>query len=513
MEPVTQFSQTFRKDRFGFEKNYTLSEAVELFIKPCGRFKSPLSWKDKLEIFIAKFVSRSRIFNTIVALPVYDISPNWQILLNYLAKEGVIVRPTFHPFLQHNDYPPSHTVYLVSHLDQKVTDGKLERDQITAFGNGPRFEDAYGKAVGEMLERYTLALFRIKDLLFCSRVELVQKGELVLDISAKPQFLPWQKEHFKELGATDRTTLSWVEGRELISNRRAYVPAQLIFWSRTVLGAKSDMVVLQQPTSNGQAGGFTFEESVLSAIYENVERDAFLIYWLNTLSPKRIALDSIQNPDVVSVIASAQRYGLDLYFLDTTSDIEIPACICVVMDRRGPEPRLAMGGGAGFDIQKNLLSSANEAISVAQNNYAFDVPKNYKPFLDTTITKKERMGLWRGSTMIEHFNFFIGGEEVPLEESRFANLARTFPSKKEEYSFTRELFKHLGEGYELYCYQAKHAVLSKLGYVVTKVVIPKLVPLYLAEYMATLDAERLYEVPKKLGFENTKLNPWPHPFP
>ena len=71
-----------------------------------------------------------------------------------------------------------------------------------------------------------------------------------------------------------------------------------------------------------------------------------------------------------------------------------------------------------------------------------------------------------------------------------------------------------GAGYEPFAYEAKHPLLDELGYASAKVVVPKLLPLYLNEHLATAGAPRLREAMDNLGLPPAaELNPWPHPFP
>jgi ribosomal protein S12 methylthiotransferase accessory factor len=247
-------------------------------------------------------------------------------------------------------------------------------------------------------------------------------------------------------------------------------------------------------------------------VYELVERDAYLLFWLNTISPPQIKLNTIDDQTVKERIATAQRYGLKLFYLDTTTDLGIPSCTCVVVDDRGTEVKVALGGSAGFDIHKNLLSSFNEALFIAQHSVSYDIQADYKPFCDTKIGKKERLGVWSKREMFEHFQFFISGREIALQESKQYKYGTTYASKQDELEAVKKIFKDTRAGYEMYCYRADHPALTKLGYVVTKVVVPQLMPLHLHEHLAVLGAQRLRDVPAMLGYTTTTLNPWPHPF-
>lgn len=494
--------------------HHSLSEMVASFTKSCGGFKSPLSLLDKLELAFASIISRSKIFNSVAAVHNYSIPPNWQILLNYLYQQGIVAEPSFKMLLRRNDYPQFNKVTLTSTYKDFNSDAVKSKDTPRGFGVAHDIETAYAKAVGELLERYFLTFFKKKDFIYTSANVLSAQGRTILHLDDLPDFAQWQKEKFPRFNRSKDSKLCWLPIKNLISEEKVYIPAQLIFW-RYLFEGEYPEPVLRQSNTNGEAGHYSFEKAVLSGLYEAVERDAFFIFWLNTISPPVLDISSLQNKEINDLITETEQYGLRIHFLDTTTDLNIPSCVCVVVDRRGNTPWVGIGGSAGFDIEKNILASAQEALSVGNSmtNKKYSLPEPYIPFTDRTIGRNERMILWKGEEMLERFNFFISGGKVPIKESRFGKNYRTFPTKNAELSHTLGIFEKKGKGYEVYCYEVKHHVLTTLGYHVVKVVIPQLFQLYLNEHAPTLAAQRLTEVPALLGYKHTKLNPWPHPYP
>jgi len=488
---------------------YSIPESVEEFTKPCGRFKSTLSFAEKFELRVANLLGNWDIFKNMTVIPQYTIKPNWQVLLNYLFQQGIIAEPKFSAEEQRNDFARFNRVSLSSKINSTTTGAHT----MHGYGTSTHAEEAYSKAVGELLERYFLASYKKKKLLRGSYNSLTRQGKKVLDLDTLPGFLPWQKETFKQYQYDKDSLFNWIQVQELVSKKRSYVPAQLIFW-RYGFDATPTEPRLKELNTNGQAGGFTRTESILSAIYETVERDAFLIFWLNTLSAPVLDISQIEDPEIQKFVTLIERYGIRMYVLDTTTDIAIPSCTSVLLDERGSQPRVTVGSSSGFNMQRNIFSSTIEALGgAAFFKGRFELSREYQPFIEADIGQRERVHVWEGRDMLEKFNFFISGEKVPLHESTFGKLSRTFESKEEEYEHVLDIFRQKGKGYEVYAHTVKHPVLTKLGYYVTKVVIPALLPMYLKEHFAPLDSPRLRDVPAALGYKNTTLNPWPHPFP
>jgi hypothetical protein len=185
----------------------------------------------------------------------------------------------------------------------------------------------------------------------------------------------------------------------------------------------------------------------------------------------------------------------------------------VLLDKRGDEPYITVGGSAGYDIAGNILSGCLEAMSSQILRSSFTVPADYRPFSDAHLGKNERISAWRGRDMLKKFSFYLSGARTVFSESPMARTTRSFKSTQEEYNHTLSLFRQKGKGYELYCYEVKNSLLETLGYHVTRVIVPRLFPLYMNEHLATLDSKRLQDTLKELGYSEGTLNPLPHPFP
>lgn len=497
------------------QREISLLQYVNEFNRPCGRFKLPLSWKTRLELQMASHISQSQVFSGMAVLSLYELPPSWQILLNYLSQEGVIASPTFEMRQRPNDLPKGYTVTLKSLFNSRHTDGR-EAESIGSGNHRSDFIQAVSKSIGELLERHFLTLYKKKSLVRDSFTTMTTSGKNVLPPSKLNRYLPWQQSVCEDVRDWNNDTrFRWVVGKELLSKRRCYIPAQLIFRNYDL--AESSEPRLMDLTTNGAAGHFSFEEATTAALCELVQRDGFLVFWLNTLSPPVLDIESIKHPDVEHLLAQFARYHLRVFFLDTTTDIGIPSCACVIVDERGEEPVVTLGGGASFDPIQNILSSAGEAVSIMAREGAakgFVLPKEYKPFSgDSIIDRKKRLSLWRGDNMLNAFQFFISGPRVPFPESRYMKMVRQFTSPHEELAAMLDIFREKGEGYHIYCHTVRDRILDAVGYHVVKVIVPKLIPLYLTEHRATLDAARLREVPPILGYTKTTLNPWPHPFP
>ena len=485
-------------------------DALKEFLHPCGRFQFKLPTEKKLSAFVAEKVAAFDPLNAVTHTITNGVPLNWQMLIRYLYQENILVEPRFYSSRFRNEMPKSRSVTLVG---RKLSEKEVESAHISGHGSSvATLEEAMSKAVGELLERHFLAYRGSTKTVRHSPSELARGMIKHLDIGTLNAYLPWQIERSPWLARTPEQPISWAEGVELVSNKKALMPTQLVFWKYEDRKKEN---TLASSTTSGGAGHFTREEAILGSLLENIQRDGFLIYWLNTLSPKVINVATSEDPRLRELLAYVKRYRLEIYFLDITTDLDVPSVTCAVVDTYGPEPAVAIGAAAGFDSAAALLQAAQEAISVyvsMSDKKTSLLSEPYVPFSDHTIARGERLTMWRGAAMLERFRFFISGEPEPL--AAFANKERETLTVPQQVQYILEKFRSLGRGYEAYCYEVKTPILETLGYHVVKTIIPQLVPLYLVENMATLDAKRLREVPEKLGYRAAaEYNPLPHPFP
>ncbi len=477
-----------------------------------SRFRLPLNVRETLELWLARAAASLRVFADLRVVSPYDIPARWQILLSYLFLNKLIERPNFDVVSWRNDLPPLYVVSLRHVFDSKQTSGR--QVVITGQGRSRNPEDAYGKAIGELLERQSLTIYRDTELVRGTYDGLCAARQKPLNVERLNHFLPWQQSQNPLLVFHGKSELAWARGMELLSGTRALIPAQYALWNYRLLPGEP---VLVNMTSNGAGAFFSYHEAVLSGLYEAVERDAFVMYWLNTIAPPVLDTASFPQGSVAhEILAQCTRYGIEVYFLDTTGDIAIPTCACVLVDRRGNGSRVAVGAAGGFDTEKNLWASYSEALSIANAAAGFSeyqLPPGYEPFSPCVfIGKPERWGYWKNADSAQRIAGFISGATIDAMQSAFYSTARTFVSVAEEYDHALELFRAKGEGYEVYCYRASRPVLTRLGYVAVKITVPKLFPLYLEERLATLDSPRLREFASRHGQGEAQPNPIPHPF-
>lgn len=470
---------------------------LEDILSPPGRYRSPLSLRARVEMELERRM-RSATASADLSWyrdPLYPVPPRWQSLVDYLHEAGVIAHPRVQFEQLFHDEPKIYSLRLWAASPEGKTDGGIELvGGGYSRGVSHDLEEAISKVIGELLERYPLTLYRNKDLFRASVADLKRAGAHFFDPFLAPRFSEEQKKRFPNRRFDEKSVFRWVKGKSLVTEREAFIPAQLVFWNYRF---EAEEPVLEQPITNGAAGHFTREEAILAGLYELIQRDAFFVHWLNKIAPPRIDPASIKDPSFQKIFGDLTRFGIYPELLDVTSDIGIPSFVCVLTDGRGKESGIALGGGCDPNAESAIVRAMTEAMGVShwlrmRGEYA-TLPEPYEPF-SIPLGQEGRLKLWGNPAMRSRFDFFLSGPRIALHDRSGVAVPRVL-----------EILRERGREYEPFVYEATHPVLEKLGYCSVAVAVPALLPLYLNETMAPLASRRIKDP--------LNVNPLPHPFP
>ncbi len=494
-----------RPNFFQSGESNSLQNEVDSYLSRPGYFRSPLTLWDKISFFFrSTWKSESKNRSSVrLLLKEYGVPYRWEVLFRYLYRERIIQSALPERCSFPHDQPK-----MISFRFSLV--GK----SFGGRGNAFDVETALSKAVGESLERYFLSSGEGKIDFVGSVSDLRKKKKNFLHPNILTTFSSEQKQNTPYFNFYDRSVFRWVWCQQLVTGKKFLVPHQCVFFD----GKLDDSAMLREQNSSGGAGGFSKKRAMLSALYELVERDGFLGHWFNGVAPLVIDTTDCYDQEFRKLMAQLERYQLKAVFLNTTSDIGVPSCTCVLMNSsKERSGGVAVGCAAGFDLEKLLVKSLDEAImvfgSASMEKPYGELSSDYVPFSDRKIRLIERMLLWRNPEMHEKIVPFLSGNQQSFIEFRnsFSDIP-SFSSFHEEYQYVLRLFQMRGKGYEIYFYQVKSKILDRVGYSVVKAIVPALTPLYLIESNASLGSPRLQKIfmnNKKMGINS--INPWPHP--
>lgn len=356
-------------------------------------------------------------------------------------------------------------------------------------------EQALLKLFGEIIERYNLDSRCNKEAIKKIRKEKINITPFLCDHSLKFSFnKPLKKEVF------------CIEGYSILRNKKIFVPAQLVF---SPYHLSKDEILIRTPISTGAATHFNFQEALQNGILEIIERDAFMVNYLNKLS--RIVIDISKSKDrlLKKIYLTLKRYYLELFLIDISTEIPIFSVAAILIDRTGIGPAVSVGLSANFNFKKAIIKAIEESLQVRRwirgkiiryQKYKNGLKKIKDPIL-------YRGFFWANIKMIGKLNFFLNSERVPIEK-----IEKKYGQKK---VFTLNKLKNWfkKQNIEMIFVDLTPSWQKKRGIYTLKTIIPSLQPLYLDERFPCFNITRIKEVPKLLGFSPAKkVNKIPHPF-
>ncbi len=218
------------------------------------------------------------------------------------------------------DLPVTATAVLSSY-----TEGSF-RQMEAELGSGKALTSiqAMVGAVGEAIERYSAARYRGQDLLRCAYADLPGEG-----LDPRMLCLYEDQQYLDASFPFDRfdpnQPIEWTRGHWLDNGEDVWLPALPTFYNYSALPGER----FCQVTSNGLAAGTDLEDASRRALFELVERDAFMVTWLTKRPGQRLTLDDHFDIGIHEVVRQLQEHGaeLELYRLDAVLVIPVIACL------------------------------------------------------------------------------------------------------------------------------------------------------------------------------------------
>ena len=389
-------------------------------------------------------------------------------------------------------------------------------DDGISIGKGLTPAAAQSSALGEAVERYAGSFHGVRQSFHASRQALdapsLDPADLVL-------YRPEQYARLPYAPYTDTATLGWVAARSLLSGSEMLVPALAVFIAYPPRAPEEDLC---PPTSTGLAAGATLAEAVLAALYEVLERDAFMITWLNRLPAERVDPATHPDPELVDLVHAYARRGVALRLYRLATDHPCQVFLCLALQDGGAGwPAAVAGLGADLDPARAASKAILEAGQVRAGLVvaARDPGERARagrlvadPRLVDTLDDHALRYIHPGA--IGAFAFLERDPEPPAASAPGWSWAAPLPASASDR--LRLLAEHLHtSGGEVLYRDLTTADLAPLGLRVARVIVPGFQPLHFGQE-PRLGGRRLYELPWRLGLAAAPatpaaLNRDPHP--
>jgi ribosomal protein S12 methylthiotransferase accessory factor len=372
-------------------------------------------------------------------------------------------------------------------------------------------ERAMGKAIGETIERYCSAFY------FRERLPLVSAKEAsfpCVDPAAfalyrDDQYAAWKGGGFVPF--TDDVPVRWTRAYDIESSQAVSIPAAMVYMPYEYDVDVEPWIV--QPITTGLACNEGFENGLVSAACEAIERDAFTIFCQARLGPPRVpraALDET-NRDLLDRFAWA-RYDVTLFNIMT--DIGVPTAMAVACHDDPREPALCIAA-ASHPLANVAARKCLEELEHTRKwcrRLKATTPPNDPENAHDILVQEHHLRFWCEQSNRRFADWLFTLElEVALPHVAFDGEDDPI----EHLQYVRESLK--AAGLQFLFVDLTTREIRKLGLNVIKAVIPGLHPLFIGHEKWALGGRRLYEVPVRLGYGRPNLplhDPTNvHPFP
>lgn len=322
---------------------------------------------------------------------------------------------------------------------------------------------------------------------------------------------------------TDDCFLGWIEGRQLISGRSVWMPAQLVtlFYS-----AHPAETLVGYSTSGGLASHINEKEALFHGITELIERDSVNLRWVAKMPPERIEIDRPVRSRALARLLDLGRGtpGKFDFYLQSVDIPEVPVVtvlqVCPWLKRWA----YYSGGGVNLDIDEAMLMALTEfgqserslqlAQTAPERQFAYGVRRIFDVGEDTPISQFDiffKIIAYYGypSNIRKMDNYRHDGRQVPL------STLTTDSSSDSDERFDRLVGVLKERGIDPIVFDFTPPQLKKVR--LMKVYITELAPPYIHS-KPLFGHRRYYEVPHRLGytprpFEFDELLTDPMPYP
>ena len=326
-------------------------------------------------------------------------------------------------------------------------------------------------------------------------------------------FSKGQKKNDSRLTLSPDDEFLWLRGHSFTQGRNVYLPAQTVTaaYNLSPLARSKKEQNIRTPITTGLATWPTKDGALLGGALEVIERDAYMITWLNQLTLPRLDLAAwrVQSGALDKIMSDCERYRLRVHAMRLPTDAPADVVCVVVEDMTGHAPLFSVGLKAGRDIGHCIEGALLEALRSRLNarGHSNEQIAEIQKKKISEINHVERLAYWMHNDRAEKLSFLIKG---PIEKVAPSPWANDTPGE------------HL-ERIKKWCAEAKYEFISvsmgmskknPLPWYIEMVIIPELQPMHQDEQFPCLGGERLRSVPEKFGYK-ARTNPFadePHPF-
>ncbi len=376
-------------------------------------------------------------------------------------------------------------------FSSQYTEGGIGTKYKTNWSTGisDDLELAELKSIMEALERHISGIIPYADLIKSSANKIDKQA-----IDPRRVALYKQRQHSKKefplIPFSEDREYYWKEVMTFPGRKKRYLPIECLYFP---INTEFTPQPYTLANSSGVAAGFSFRDALLRGLYEVIERDAFMVAWVNRIIKPIIQKTSLSDKEQERM-EEIKKLGYQIYCVDLTLDIA-PVMLVIAVSHQ-QKPSLVLGAASNLNVNKAI----SKALAEVEKQLYWDLREPNKIQILSNPKQvrgvSDHMALYATSEHLEKASFLWQGNIQPLEVSSRVS--------GDELKILLNLLS-VGKK-EVITADLSSSLLKKAGIWVIRTIVLGLVPISFGYGMEPLGMPRL----KKLS---TQKNPWPENLP
>lgn len=303
----------------------------------------------------------------------------------------------------------------------------------------------------------------------------------------------------------------WIEGYSWVSRAPIFIPAQAVSGHKEVHARvrTHKEPLIRRAVTTGLATHPNRTEALLGGAMEIIERDAYMILWLNQLTVPRHDINAAAkgDADLTHTVEACARYRLKPHALELPTDAPAHAVCVVLEDLSGIAPRFSVGLKAHRNLVRAISGALHEALRARRGTRRSIQNQARAAKKASAIGHYDRIIYWAEHDHAAKLSFLIEGPMRVPEKKEWSN------DTAEEH-FARVTTWCRDNGYELSSVSFTATHINTPRWHIEMVSMPELQPIYYSESLPHAGGTRLRTIPVKLQYpvRTPFFTEEPHPF-
>jgi ribosomal protein S12 methylthiotransferase accessory factor len=358
---------------------------------------------------------------------------------------------------------------------------------VAGYGTSLDESTARIRAICEGLERYCALMRPIDGVIRSTAREL---GDTALDLRRLPRCSALERDRAapdnRLLHPHSDQPMDWISGHSLTRGKKVMIPITAVYLGLPLPLAEHVLF----PISTGFAAGTSYEQAIVAALCEVVERDSLALWWLHQLPFPRLDIEASANDAHNRLRECQHKSGIYTTLFDLTTDVGIPV-IGVVQTSEIHAPHVVTMAAC-------RPRAADAALRVIEEVESLRVA------LSHSTVPVDRQAIVGGEPHpAESFGLLYAGPDGPARFSfalRAETISRLPPDRLEASHLDGFVSILRSLDMEVIVVDVTLPEVRDVGILVVKVLVPELMPLTFSHHVRYLAHERLMSAPEKLGY-------------